>query len=174
MIATNVKTLSYWAGGQQLQSASGKYADVFNPSTGEVLAQTPLCTEEEVNRAIQAASAAFPAWANTPAIKRVQVLYNFRSLIDEHLDELTHTLCAENGKVWDEVADAMKAYAACERRYNLLETGAGTGSDLFSIARSLVRLEAEKPKPAAAGRFPSTSSAPCAAGDRRRPTPGRD
>jgi malonate-semialdehyde dehydrogenase (acetylating) / methylmalonate-semialdehyde dehydrogenase len=115
MIATTVKTLGYWAGGQQLQSTSGKYADVFNPSTGEVLAQTPLCTEEEVNQAIQAASAAFPAWSNTPAIKRVQVLYKFRSLIDEHLDELTHLLCSENGKVWDEAqGDILKAREAVE------------------------------------------------------------
>ena len=115
MIATNVKTLSYWAGGEQLQSASGKFADVINPSTGEVIAQTPLCTEEEVNRAIQSASAAFPAWANTPAIKRVQVLYKFRTLIDENLDELTRLLCTENGKVWDEAqGDILKAREAVE------------------------------------------------------------
>jgi malonate-semialdehyde dehydrogenase (acetylating) / methylmalonate-semialdehyde dehydrogenase len=115
MIATNVKTLSYFAGGEPLQSASGKYADVFDPSTGEVIAQTPLCTEEEVGRAIRAARDAFPAWADTPAIKRAQVLYNFRNLIDRHVDELTRLLCAENGKVWDESAgDVLKAREAVE------------------------------------------------------------
>src|SRR5512146_2899332 len=102
MIASNVKVLSFFAGGEPLTSTSGKYADVYDPSTGEVIAQTPLCTEEEVNRAIQCAKQAFPAGADTPAIKRVQVLYNFTALIDKHLDELTHMLCAENGKVWDE------------------------------------------------------------------------
>src|SRR5574340_142312 len=56
-------------------------------------------------------------------------------------------LVKQYGKVWEEVADAMKAYRACQKRYNLLETGAGAGSDLFSIARNLVRMEAEKPKP---------------------------
>ncbi|MFB3825957.1 MAG: S46 family peptidase [Bryobacteraceae bacterium] len=56
-------------------------------------------------------------------------------------------LMAQYGKVWDEVAEAVKAYATLHKRHNLLETGAGTGSDLYSIARNLVRLEAEKPKP---------------------------
>lgn len=115
MIATNVRTLSYFAGGEPLQSASGKFADVIDPSTGEVLAQTPLCTEAEVDRAIQCAKRAFPAWADTPAIKRAQVLYRFRDLIDKNLDELTHMLCAENGKVWDEAqGDVLKAKEAVE------------------------------------------------------------
>jgi malonate-semialdehyde dehydrogenase (acetylating)/methylmalonate-semialdehyde dehydrogenase len=115
MIASKVRVLSLFAGGQAVQSASGKYADVYDPSTGEVVAQTPLCTEEEVNRAIQCASAAFPGWADTPAIKRVQVLYNFRNLIDQHLDELTHLLCTENGKVWEESqGDVLKAREVVE------------------------------------------------------------
>jgi len=115
MIATNVKTLSYFVGGKALQSASGKFADVFDPSTGEVMAQTPLCTEAEVDRAIQCAKDAFPGWSNTPAIKRTQVLYNFRKPDDQHLDELTRLVCAENGKVWDEaLGDVLKAREAVE------------------------------------------------------------
>ena len=115
MIASNVKVLSFFAGGEPLPSASGKYADVFDPSTGEVIAQAPLCTEEEVNRAIRCARDAYPAWADTPAIKRAQVLYDFRNLIDRHVDELTQMLCAENGKVWDESqGDVLKAREAVE------------------------------------------------------------
>ena len=115
MIASAVKALSYFAGGEPLQSASGKFADVYDPSTGQVIAQTPLCTEEEVGRAIECAKRAFPGWAGTPAIKRAQVLYQFRDLIDRHLDELTHTLCAENGKVWEEAqGDILKAREAVE------------------------------------------------------------
>src|SRR5678809_1080616 len=115
MITTSVEVLSYFAGGERLTSKSGKFADVFDPSTGEVIAQTPLCTEEEVKRAIEAAKAAYPAWADTPAIKRVQVLYNFRNLIDKHLDELTRLVCTENGKVWEEAAgDVLKAREAVE------------------------------------------------------------
>jgi malonate-semialdehyde dehydrogenase (acetylating)/methylmalonate-semialdehyde dehydrogenase len=115
MIASEIKTLSFFADGQTLVSASGKYADIFDPSTGQVIARTPLCTREEVNGAIQSAQDAFPAWSDTPAIKRVQVLYKFRDLIDRHLDELTRLLCQENGKVWDEAkGDVLKAKEAVE------------------------------------------------------------
>jgi len=115
MIASEVKTLNYFSNGQPVRSESGKYADVFDPSTGQVIARTPLCTREEVNRAIQSAQDAYPAWADTPAVKRVQVLYRFRDLIDRNLDELTRLVCTENGKVWDEAkGDVLKAKEAVE------------------------------------------------------------
>ncbi|MGE5568610.1 MAG: CoA-acylating methylmalonate-semialdehyde dehydrogenase [Rhodospirillales bacterium] len=115
MIASEVRTLNYYAGGKALVSESGKYADVFDPSTGRVIARTPLCSAAEVNQAIEAAARAFPGWADTPAIKRVQVLYRFRDLIDRHLDELTLSVCTENGKVWDEAqGDVLKAREAVE------------------------------------------------------------
>jgi len=99
---SEVKTLKYFAGGQWLESASGSTMDVFNPSTGEVIAKAPCCTKAEVEQAIAAAKKAFGPWSETPVFKRVQVLYRFRELIDEHLDELTETVAREHGKVWDE------------------------------------------------------------------------
>jgi malonate-semialdehyde dehydrogenase (acetylating) / methylmalonate-semialdehyde dehydrogenase len=115
MIASDVKQLCYFADGQAKTSSSGKYADIYDPSTGQVIAQTPLCTQEEVDRAIQSAKNAYPAWSDTPAIKRVQILYNFRDLIDEHLDELTRLVATENGKVWDEaLGDVLKAREVVE------------------------------------------------------------
>jgi malonate-semialdehyde dehydrogenase (acetylating)/methylmalonate-semialdehyde dehydrogenase len=115
MIATDIKTLGYFANGEARQSASGAYFDIFDPSTGNIIARAPRCTADEVHRAIQAARDAFPAWAATPAIKRVQVLYKFRELIDQHLDDLTLSVCSENGKVWDEAqGDVLKAKEAIE------------------------------------------------------------
>ena len=61
MIASELKTLRFFVDGQALESASGKCADIFDPSTGQVIARTPLCTREEINRAIQAAQDAYPA-----------------------------------------------------------------------------------------------------------------
>jgi len=115
MIATEIRTLSLFVNGQAVASKSGRYADIFDPSTGQVIAQTPLCSEAEVNGAIESAKNAYPAWADTPAIKRVQVLYKFRDLIEEHLDELTRLVCLENGKVWEEACgDVLKAKEAVE------------------------------------------------------------
>ncbi len=115
MIAGEVKVLNYYAGGRSMTSSSGKCADIYDPSIGEVIAQAPLCTQEEVDEAIQSASKAYPAWADTPAIQRVQVLYRFRDLIDQNLDELTRMVATENGKVWDEAqGDVLKAREAVE------------------------------------------------------------
>ena len=97
-----IKQLNYFVNGEWKTSKTEKYMDVYNPSTGEVIARTPCCTQEEVEEAIASAKAAFPAWSNTPVMKRVQVLYKFRELLVEHMDELA-TLCAlEHGKVLSE------------------------------------------------------------------------
>ena len=88
--------------GEKRESNTTVYTDVYDPSTGEVIAQAPCCTKEEVEEAIAAAAAAFPAWSQTPCAKRVEVLYNFRDLLVKHMDELTYMLCRENGKNWSE------------------------------------------------------------------------
>ena len=97
-----VKKLRYFAGGEWLESKTEKYMDVYNPSTGEVMAQTPCCTVDEVEYAISKAKEAFKTWSQVPVCKRVQVLYKFRSLLEEHMDELTELVAREHGKVWDE------------------------------------------------------------------------
>ncbi len=115
MNTPEISTLKFFANGQGHLSQSGKYFDVWNPSTGQLIARAPQCTPGEVEQAVQSAREAFPAWADTPAMKRVQVLYRFRDLIDQHLDELTLSVCTENGKVWDEAqGDVLKAKEVVE------------------------------------------------------------
>src|ERR1035437_4030534 len=80
------KKLKYFAGGKWHASKTGKYMDILNPSTGEIIATTPCCTEDEVKLAIKSATDAFPDWSDTPAMKRVQVLYKFRELLEKNLD----------------------------------------------------------------------------------------
>jgi malonate-semialdehyde dehydrogenase (acetylating)/methylmalonate-semialdehyde dehydrogenase len=102
------KKLPYYAAGWK-ESKTSKYMDCFDPSTGEVIALAPQCTQDEVNQAIAAAAAAFPAWADTPPNKRVQVLYRMKALLDKHLDELTKLVATEHGKTLDEaMGDAIK------------------------------------------------------------------
>ena len=98
----DIQRLKYFVNGQWLDSKTDKYMDIYNPSTGDVIAKTPCCTVDEVNSAIAAASAAFPAWSQTPVMKRVQVLFNFRDLLNKHMDELTYLVAHEHGKVWGE------------------------------------------------------------------------
>ncbi len=107
---SDIKKLKYFINGQWKDSETDKYNDIFNPSTGEVIAKAPCCTEQEVRLAIKAAGDAFQGWSNTPPSKRVQVLYKFRQLLMENMDELTRMLATENGKVWEEAqGDILKA-----------------------------------------------------------------
>lgn len=106
----NVKKLKFYAGGKWIKSSSGEYMKVYDPSIGEVQALAPRCTAEEVEYAIDCAKKAFPAWRDTPAMNRVQILYRVRDLLIEHMDELTHLVASENGKAWNEArGDVLKA-----------------------------------------------------------------
>ncbi len=100
----DIRKLQYFANGQWLESKTDKYMDIYDPSTGEVIAETPCCTKNEVETAIQAAKNVFPAWSKTPVMRRVQVLYKFRELLETHMDELTYMVAREHGKVWSEAA----------------------------------------------------------------------
>lgn len=110
-----IKKLGYFAGGDWHESKTEKYMDCYDPSTGEVIAHAPQCTVEEVEATVAAAKAAFPAWADTPPNKRVQVLFKMKTLLDQHLEELTRLVATENGKVWDEaMGDVLKVTEVVE------------------------------------------------------------
>jgi len=107
--------LKYFVNGQWKESKTEKYYNITDSSTGNVIANAPCCTQEEVNSAIDAANNAFPAWSATPVMRRIQVLYKFRELITNHLEELTKLLCRENGKCWGESeGDILKAKEVVE------------------------------------------------------------
>ena len=71
---------------------------VYDPSTGEVVAETPLSTAEDLDRAVEKAKVAFEDWSATPVIQRVQVLFRFKMLLEEHFEELRDLVTLENGK----------------------------------------------------------------------------
>src|ERR1022692_970843 len=98
MTAQEVKRVRYFVHGEPRVSDSQDFFNIYDASTGEVIAQVPDCTEKEVDLAVQSAKDAFPAWADTPPMKRVQVLFKFRELIERHLSELTRMVATEHGK----------------------------------------------------------------------------
>jgi len=107
--------LKYLAGGRWRESKTAHYFPCYNPSTGAVIAWAPECTPEEVDEAVASAVQAFPAWASTPVIRRVQVLYRMKALVEAHLEELTFLLAKEMGKKWDEaMGDVMKVVEVLE------------------------------------------------------------
>jgi malonate-semialdehyde dehydrogenase (acetylating)/methylmalonate-semialdehyde dehydrogenase len=109
------RKLKAYIDGAFVESKTTKYMNCFNPSTGEVMALAPQCTQGEVEAAIQAAKTAFATWSDTPASQRVQVLFRMKALLDQHLDELTELLARENGKVLNEaMGDVLKVTEVVE------------------------------------------------------------
>jgi malonate-semialdehyde dehydrogenase (acetylating)/methylmalonate-semialdehyde dehydrogenase len=93
--------------------------DVFNPSTGEVDKQVALASKATVEEAIAAATAAFPAWRNTPAIKRARVMFKFKDLLEQHADKICQLIGEEHGKIAHDAAGELQRgmenveYACC-------------------------------------------------------------
>ncbi|MEO5742332.1 MAG: aldehyde dehydrogenase family protein, partial [Vicinamibacterales bacterium] len=84
--------------------------DVYNPSSGEVISRVPLSSERDVDAAVKAAQAAFPAWSATPIKERVQVLYRYKALLEKHIAELAALVTEENGKIDSEArAEVLKS-----------------------------------------------------------------
>src|SRR6187431_2773860 len=71
---------------------------VFNPSTGDVIAECPAGGAAEVNAAVEAAAAAFPAWRETPVVERARVMFRYRQLVEENFDKLCACVSREHGK----------------------------------------------------------------------------
>ena len=72
-----MRDINHFIGGASFVSASGRFSDVFNPNTGEVQARVQLATEGEVDRAVQAAQAAFDGWSSTNPQRRARVMFEF-------------------------------------------------------------------------------------------------
>jgi len=110
-----VKRLKYCAGGEWEDTRSGKYMPVTDSSTGKVIAEAPCCTAEEVDAAVAAAKAAYPAWSDTPVTERAQMMFRLKFVLDAHLAELAHMVSVELGKNVDEArGDVLKAIEGVE------------------------------------------------------------
>ena len=108
--------IGYFVNGKFKESKTDIYTEAYDPSTGDIIAKVPCCTEAEVEEAIRSAKDAFPAWAAIPVKKRVQILYRLRDLLYEHMDELTMSVARENGKCWSEAqGDVLKAIEGTEQ-----------------------------------------------------------
>jgi malonate-semialdehyde dehydrogenase (acetylating)/methylmalonate-semialdehyde dehydrogenase len=140
-----VKTLHHYINGQQVDGTNGRYGDVFNPTTGEVAAKVPLASADETARAIEVAAAAFPAWRDTPPLRRARVFFRFKELLDKHLDELAELVSAEHGKVLSDARGSVirgmeVAEFACAAPHLLkgyFSENVGTNVDSHSIRQPL-------------------------------------
>lgn len=111
----SVQKMKYCVGGEWLESKTDKWMEVTDSSTGEVIAKVPCCTAEEVEAAIAAADAAFPEWSMTSMSKRTQMMFKWRNILVDHLEELTVLCAKELGKTLSEArGDILKAIEPTE------------------------------------------------------------
>ncbi len=93
-------SIGHYVQGQTLNGTSGRAQDVFNPATGAVTGRVALANRTEVDTAVAAAQAAFPAWADTSPLRRARVIFKFLELLNQHRDTLARMITAEHGKVF--------------------------------------------------------------------------
>jgi len=87
---------------KRVATTSGREQPVYNPATGEAIDSLGLSSAEEVNAAVDAAAAAFPAWSNTPPLKRASVMFRFNELISQNADAIAKEISREHGKTHDD------------------------------------------------------------------------
>lgn len=127
--------LPFFAAGQWLDSQTERHGEVFNPSTGKLIARVPFCTVSEVDAVIAAAQAALRPWGNTPVVERARILFAFRALLDRHFDELASLVTREHGKTLAE------AKAEIQRGLEMVEFACGIPS--LIMGQSIHNIAAE-------------------------------
>ena len=97
-----MQVVGHMINGSQFQGQGDRTQDVFNPATGAVTKQVALANKNTVEDAIAAAQAAFPAWRNTPPMKRARVMFRFKQLLEENAEQICRLITDEHGKVLDD------------------------------------------------------------------------
>jgi malonate-semialdehyde dehydrogenase (acetylating)/methylmalonate-semialdehyde dehydrogenase len=141
----DVKRINHWIGGRSVAGESGRSGPVYNPARGRQTGAVDFATAEEVDRAVQAAKAAFPAWRATSLSRKSAILFRIRELVFQHSDDIARILTSEHGKVFTdaqgEVARGLEVIEYCCGIPELLKGGyteqASTGIDVYSIRQPL-------------------------------------
>ncbi len=100
-------TVSHFINGRVVDGTSGVFGDVWNPARGERSARVAFANAADVATAVAAAKAAFPAWSETPPIRRAAILFKFREALHAQLDRLAAIITAEHGKTFDDAKGEM-------------------------------------------------------------------
>jgi malonate-semialdehyde dehydrogenase (acetylating) / methylmalonate-semialdehyde dehydrogenase len=140
-----MKELTHFIAGKHVKGTSGRFGDVFNPSTGEVQAKVPFAAKGEMRAAVEAALKVFPEWSSVNPQRRARVMFNFKALVEKNMDELAHMLSIEHGKVIaDSRGDIQRGLEVIEFACGIphlmkgeYTAGAGPGIDIYSMRQPL-------------------------------------
>ena len=140
-----MEELSHFIDGAHVSGTSGRFADVYNPATGEVQARVPLASKAELDDAVARAAAAQPGWAATNPQRRARVLMEFVRLLNRDMDKLAEALSREHGKTIPDakgdVQRGLEVVEFCIGAPHLLKgeftDSAGPGIDMYSMKQAL-------------------------------------
>ncbi len=140
-----MREIHHFVDGKSVKGTSGRFADIFNPSTGAVQAKVSLATASELDAAVAKAVKAQPAWAATNPQRRARVMFNFKALLEANMDELAEMLSSEHGKVIaDSKGDVQRGLEVIEFACGIphllkgeYTEGAGPGIDIYAMRQPL-------------------------------------
>src|SRR5687768_907953 len=140
-----MRRIGHFIGGRQVEGSSGRVGDVFQPMTGDVIAQVALASKAEVRAAVEDARTAQPGWGATNPQRRGRVLMKFLELVAQEMDALADLLAREHGKtIPDAKGDIQRGVEVAEFACGIphllkgeFTEGAGPGIDIYSIRQPL-------------------------------------
>jgi malonate-semialdehyde dehydrogenase (acetylating)/methylmalonate-semialdehyde dehydrogenase len=140
-----MRAIQNFINGKSASADGGRVGRVYDPNTGAQQAEVALSTAKTLDAAVQAAKAAFPAWAATNPQRRARLMFAFKALVEQHMDELAHLLSSEHGKVIaDSKGDVQRGLEVIEFACGIPHAlkgeyteGAGPGIDVYSMRQPL-------------------------------------
>lgn len=144
-MAAAVREISHFIGSASTPGTGTRRSDVFDPNTGKVQARVTLGAQADLDAAMANAVKAQIGWAATNPQRRARVMFNFKALIEKHMDELAHLLSSEHGKVIaDAKGDIQRGLEVIEFACGIPHVlkgeytqGAGPGIDVYSMRQPL-------------------------------------
>lgn len=140
-----MRELHHFIDGKIVTGQSGRFSDIFDPNTGEVQGRVALANDAEVDKAVQSAVKAQIGWAATNPQRRARIMFKFKQLLEDNMQELAHLLSSEHGKVIaDSVGDVQRGLEVIEFACGIphllkgeYTEGAGPGIDVYSMRQPL-------------------------------------
>lgn len=140
-----MREIHHFINGKSVAGASGRFGDVYDPNTGQVQARVPLASPAEIDDAVQKAAKAQVSWAAMNPQRRARVMFAYKALIEQNMEELAHLLSSEHGKVIaDSKGDVQRGLEVVEFACGIphllkgdYTEGAGPGIDVYSMRQPL-------------------------------------
>ncbi|WP_375406731.1 CoA-acylating methylmalonate-semialdehyde dehydrogenase [uncultured Amnibacterium sp.] len=144
-LAEGVPLVPHWIGGRSVAGSSGRTGDVYDPALGIVTKRVAFADQADIDAAVDAAKAAYPAWRDLSLARRQQIMFRFRELLEAKKDELAELITSEHGKVIsDALGEISRGQEVVEFATSLAHHLKGefseqvsTGVDVYSIRQPL-------------------------------------